>query len=233
MEASEATNRDTMQEIPIREVHNSWTVYGLNDDGSEADPPLAELSRPQDWGHPRWFYHFFKFEWVVGGIKWINNCHTWTDLKFDEEHLYAELFANFIVKPMYPGRPAQKCGRDFLDMDDFWEDDWGPEPPIFYSDEELEYMEDNDPMRGPDKDYIPEEETVLHLDKLPRQTTEINFQNGQMVEITPIAKRYFSPDGKGMGQFRNWVLCDGRNGTPDTRPAPDAYPVYIMYSVSE
>jgi hypothetical protein len=124
------------------ELHNCWAIYGLNEDGSEAETALAEFRRPQDWGHPRWSYHFYKFE----NDQYINHCHCWTDLE-REEYEYAKLFGSLIIQILYPGERPEFCGRDFLREEDFWVDEWGPAPPVIEEEEENEYWwhEDNLP----------------------------------------------------------------------------------------
>ncbi len=43
-----------MTKIPISnaatviEVHNAYTIYGINEDGTEAEQPIMQFSRPQD-----------------------------------------------------------------------------------------------------------------------------------------------------------------------------------------
>lgn len=121
------------------EVHNCWAVYGLNEDGSEAETPFAEFSRPQDWGHPRWVYHYYKFE----NDEYINHCHCWTDLK-RERYQYAEFFGPLIVQVLYPGRRPEFCGRDYLKEDDFWLDEWGPAPPVVQEEEDEYWWHEDD-----------------------------------------------------------------------------------------
>lgn len=84
------------------EVHNVWTIYGRN--SSETNPPLACFERPQDWGHDRWTYHRFRFNWILDDTHYINHAHCWTDLKL-EKHEYPPLFAPLITQIMQPGRP--------------------------------------------------------------------------------------------------------------------------------
>ncbi len=115
------------------EVHNVWAIYGLEEDGRQAEQPLATMGRPQDWGdRQRWTYHHFRFEWpsAPGGKHWINHFHGWTDLRLDPGE-YPQLFASLIVQVMYPGTAPQLCGRDFLHPDDFWSKKWGPQPPFY------------------------------------------------------------------------------------------------------
>jgi hypothetical protein len=123
------------------EVHNVWTIYGMNGDGTEAVRPVAELSRPQDWGHPRWFYNRFRFDWVTEETHYINHCHCWTDLK-REQHEYPGLFASLIVQILMPGCEPELCGRQYLHEDDFWSSEWGEMPPIIEREEYEDFYPD-------------------------------------------------------------------------------------------
>lgn len=115
----------------IIEVHNVWTLYGVNEDGTEADEKFASFGqRPQDWGHPRWSYNQFRFDWIRGDKHWINHAHCWTDLQ-RQDHQYPQLFAPLISQIMQPGNKPELCGRDYLALDDFWLDEWGEWPPIY------------------------------------------------------------------------------------------------------
>lgn len=113
------------------EVHNAYSIYTLNEDGSEADPALLVYFRPQDWGNPqKWHYEYFRLEWTTESEHYINHAHCWTDLKLPR-HEYPQLFAQCITQIMMPGSKAELCGQTCLGMDDFWSDDWGPLPPYF------------------------------------------------------------------------------------------------------
>lgn len=121
---------------PLIEVHNAWTVHGMNPDGTKANNPLATFGRPQDWGDPRWVYHRYIFTWHSINPPHTNHCHCWTDLKL-EPHQYPTLFASLITQINVPGRPAWQCGREFLAEEDFWLAAWGPQPPFYDEDAEL------------------------------------------------------------------------------------------------
>ena len=113
--------------VKIVEVHNVWTIYNSNSDA----PPIAQMSRPQDWGDSvRWHYERFCFEWIQETTRYINNAHCWTDLKL-ERHKYPMLFASCVVQIFMPGECFQLCGMDYLDKDDFWNQEWGHKPPYF------------------------------------------------------------------------------------------------------
>ena len=117
--------------LKIVEVHNVYTIYGVNPDGTEAQEPFAQMSRPQDWGNfERWHYERFCFEWIQETMRYINNAHCWTDLKL-ERYKYPSLFAPLVVQIFMPGANPKLCAMDYLDEDDFWSDDWGEMHPYF------------------------------------------------------------------------------------------------------
>lgn len=113
-------------------VHNCWTIYGANPDGSESETKLAEFGRPQDWGDPRWQYTRFRFDWLApDGKHYINHAHCWTDIPGLKPGDLPELFASLIVRIMMPGHKEQLCARDYLHPEDFWSSEWGEMPPIY------------------------------------------------------------------------------------------------------
>lgn len=117
-------------DVETIQVHNAWTIYGLNPDGTETETPLAACARPQDWGDPRWVYNRFRFDWLTDAKHYINHFHGWTDLQ-RAPHEYPGLFAPLIVQILIPGKPAKLCGRDYIAEDDFWFKDWGKMPSIY------------------------------------------------------------------------------------------------------
>ena len=145
------------QPAPTIEVHNAWTIYGMDNAHTVAEQPLAMHGRPQDWGDPeRWTSHRTRFEWATApdGRTYINHCHCWTDLNLESPARYLELFAPLIVQILMPGEPAQLCGRDYLQEEDFWDKSWGQQPPfydlppdeigLFYGDDESDNDEEPD-----------------------------------------------------------------------------------------
>lgn len=51
------------------EVHNVWTIYGLDENEQEVEEPFAQMSRPQDWGNAdRWHYERFRFDWMQSDL---------------------------------------------------------------------------------------------------------------------------------------------------------------------
>lgn len=128
--------RETPGGLPIVEVHNCWTIYGANPDGSKSENRLACFERPQDWGHPRWTYNRFHFEWPTDDTHYVNHAHCWTDVPGLDPGDYPEFFAPLIVKVMMPGHTEQLCGRDYLHPEDFWSDEWGEMPPVYEEEED-------------------------------------------------------------------------------------------------
>jgi len=125
----------------VQEVHNAYTIYGREADGTRSENSIAEFHRPQDWGEPeRWHYELFRFEWVTGpdGVRYINNAHCWTDIPGLERHEYPGLFAGLVTVILLPGSPAELCGRTHLQEFDDWDDTWGPMPPDYEDDEDDE-----------------------------------------------------------------------------------------------
>ena len=111
----------------VVDVHNVYTLY----ESDSADMPnQLSFCRPQDWGDPKWNYEFLKLEWKLKDTIYINNAHVWTTTKLDPPEILAAM-GQAIGMIMQPGKPSQLCGRTHLDIDDFWDDDWGEMPPVF------------------------------------------------------------------------------------------------------
>src|SRR5262249_4599801 len=94
-------------------------------------PSLAELSRPQDWGDPRWMYRVY----VLEAQGYRNEVHCWLD-QHVKEHEHLQTFASLICQIVLPGKPRELCGRDYLNTDDFWSKQWGKQPPYFKNESE-------------------------------------------------------------------------------------------------
>ncbi len=150
--------------IETIEVHNVWTLYGMNRDGTESKDRLAQFSRPQDWGDTRWVYHLFTLTWEVDGRRYINHAHCWTDLK-RRQWQYPPLFASLIVTISIPGEPPELCGKQFLHEDDFWNDKWGPMPPIFEveHDDDFGWPDDDNPVDARKLGTDPEPERACRV----------------------------------------------------------------------
>lgn len=87
--------------LKIVEVHNVWTICDSNSD----KPPIAQMSRPQDWGNKsRWHYERFCFEWIQERTRYINHVHCWTDIKGLQRGEYPMLFATCIEQNCYARR---------------------------------------------------------------------------------------------------------------------------------
>lgn len=123
----------------VIEVHNVWQVL---ESGGPEYGFSSFFGRPQDWGDPAWLYFRYKLEMESGGRKYINHCHVWTKIKFEQVAEYPQTFAGLICFVAMPGQPEQKCGRSHLAEDDFWSKKWGKAPPFFFDGEDY----DDDPL---------------------------------------------------------------------------------------
>lgn len=124
--------------VEIIEVHNVWTIYGVDDDGDELEEPISQHSRPQDWGSPKWRYERFRFEWLCPETHYINHVHCWTDLVLDKSDV-PRVFAPLITQILMPGCKPELCDRSYLAEEDFWDEEWGPAPPMFFEAEEDDF----------------------------------------------------------------------------------------------
>lgn len=178
------------------EVHNVWAIYGLEEDGSHAEQPLAMPSRPQDWGDKdRWTYHHFRFEWpnAPGGKHWVNHFHGWTDLKLEPGE-YPQYFASLVVQIFYPGTAPQLCGRDFLHPDDFWSKKWGPQLP-FYDGPDQVFPGDTPEQTEP----VDEAEALAMMTRVFKEPTEViiqaqSFDLFQLIGLIQFATRGLPPN---------------------------------------
>ncbi|PSB25275.1 hypothetical protein [Chlorogloea sp. CCALA 695] len=118
------------------EVHNIYTLYEIEVDGTEVETPILGFSRPQDWGDSsRWHYHQCRVQFSYGGTVYINNCHLWQNVERNSVEAF-QCIASYLFMVMMPGRIEQLAGKEFLDEDDFWDEAWGEIPPYYESDEE-------------------------------------------------------------------------------------------------
>lgn len=117
------------------EVHNIYTLYELHADGTESDTPFLSSWRPQDWGHPRWHYHYCTIEVEYKETTYINRCHVWQETERNSFEAFTAISSALFMFAM-PGRTPQLCGNTHLDEDDFWSPDWGELPPYWYEDED-------------------------------------------------------------------------------------------------
>ncbi|HEY9749440.1 MAG TPA: hypothetical protein V6C63_12210 [Allocoleopsis sp.] len=114
-------------------VHNIYTLYELNQDGTEAEQKLLSFSRPQDWGNPnRWHYQRCKVEFELNSTCYVNHCHLWQEVERPGVEPF-QAIAPSLFMVMMPGQTPELCGRDYLGEEDFWSKDWGEMPPIFDS----------------------------------------------------------------------------------------------------
>lgn len=118
------------------EVHNIYTLYELEEDGSASNTPILSFSRPQDWGDStRWHYHWCRVQYELRGTMYINNCHVWQEVDISSIEAFQRI-AEQLFMVMMPGSQEQLAGREFLDEDDFWLPEWGKQPLYYERDEE-------------------------------------------------------------------------------------------------
>lgn len=131
----EQVQAEPSQTKPHKIVHNLWTLYAAEKDGSVSETPFMCFGqRPQDWGHPRWQYQLYHYTREFEDQIITNICHTWTDWPDIDDNRHAELFAGVLVRIMQPGVRPELCSRDYLAEDDFWSKEWGDPPPYFEDD---------------------------------------------------------------------------------------------------
>jgi hypothetical protein len=113
-------------------VHNIFTLY--SDDEAAL---LAFGKRPQDWGEPNWKYKKVETRVSIQGQAYKQVAHFWfTENYSDAEFLQQDWVKQMIGSIYQPGASEELCGRDFLDEDDFWQEDWGKMPPHYEQDNE-------------------------------------------------------------------------------------------------
>lgn len=115
-------------------VHNVWTIYASSSDRALATGDFVTGGRPQDWGHPRWYYELFRFDRWGRNAHYINYAHCWTEVQ-REHYAYAHMFAPLIVQILLPGRDERLCDRSTLALEDIWLSEWGRQPPRENDDE--------------------------------------------------------------------------------------------------
>ena len=117
----------------IVNVHNVYTLYSPVDEDDCAF--LSISSRPQDWGDPRWNYHFVKVELKYDNTIYINNAHLWTTKEMNIPELTGT-FGKALGLIAEPGQPPEICDRSHLREDDFWCEEWGEMPPLYETKDE-------------------------------------------------------------------------------------------------
>ena len=112
----------------VVDVHNVYCLYSNADE--EKNNFLSISSRPQDWGDPRWNYHFVKLQIKHSNTIYINNAHLWTTEELNIPELTGT-FGGALGMIMQPGKPPEICDRSHLQEDDFWCEEWGEMPPYY------------------------------------------------------------------------------------------------------
>jgi len=134
------TNTETstpgVEQLPVVEVHNCYTLYELDEDGRECSEKILSFSRPQDWGDPeRWHYHYCKIELTTVLAHYINHCHIWQEC---DRHIIeaCKAIAPSLFMILRQGHPVELCANTHLAEEDFWLNKWGDKPPVFYDPDE-------------------------------------------------------------------------------------------------
>lgn len=127
----------------IVEIHNPYTLYELNEDGTQADQPLLDFFRPQDWGDPkRWHYAECEMRFDIPGpdqltTRYVHHCHVWREVESHPIAMFTDI-APQLFMVMQPGQLKEECDRSHLKPSDFWDTEWGEMPPYY----EPEYLEE-------------------------------------------------------------------------------------------
>ena len=112
------------------ELHNVWQV--MLADATEDEPGLAMIGRPQDWGDPKWHYKTIVVQVEIDGKTYHNTAHIWFDMPMKDGDLMGlGWFRELAFTIQYPGENPKLCGRDYLEPEDFWLDEWGEVPEVF------------------------------------------------------------------------------------------------------
>ncbi|PZO13153.1 MAG: hypothetical protein DCF25_16525 [Leptolyngbya foveolarum] len=128
----------------VAEVNNAYTLYELEEDGSQVEQALLSFSRPQDWGDPeRWHYAECTIRFDTPGsdgliTRYINHCHVWREVAQHPVDTFKGISSALFMVAM-PGTPRELCDRSHLSLDDFWLEKWGKQPPYFEPDEPDEF----------------------------------------------------------------------------------------------
>jgi hypothetical protein len=119
------------------ESHNVFALYELDEEGNKAENDFLEFYRPQDWGSPRWHYHYCKIEFTSEKTLYINHMHIWQEMKRNTAAAIAKIPFSVLFK-FNLRKPVQLCDRSHLSEEDYWSEEWGEIPPYYH-----EYIDDN------------------------------------------------------------------------------------------
>lgn len=162
----------TGQVTPRVEVHNTYALYELNQDGTRSNSPLLMFSRPQDWGDRfRWHYHRCKIELEMGGTRYINHCHVWQEVERNSTQAFAAC-GESLFWAIQPGTPEELCSNQYLAEEDFWDESWGAMPPMWRAPDENDDYYDPvvfyDPIDGP----ITDSQLTAIVNEVPQEFGE-------------------------------------------------------------
>ena len=103
---------------------NAWELYPTENQ--------AFLGRPQDWGNKTKWTHLAV---TLQAGEYTNHVHIWYQKPDASQHEILEAASALICTILLPGLCPELCGDNFLDEDDFWDEDWGA-PPEFFNEED-------------------------------------------------------------------------------------------------
>ena len=112
-----------------RTYHNAFAIW--MSEPLEDGKIWSEVSRPQDWGNPKWSYRWYKIE----DEEYIFIFHVWIDIPDYDRGKHYKTFLQMAHLRMMPGQPKELCDRSHLKYDDFWEKSWGEMPPHYKNEE--------------------------------------------------------------------------------------------------
>lgn len=124
----------------IVEVHNAFTVYEMEADGTLAPDPMVALGRAEDWGdRQRWAYGKCTIKRDRKGpdlltTRYVQHCHVWREHAALCMKNKTDLFQDIggaLFMLVRPGMPETLCNRDMLSVHDEWLEGWGEMPPHF------------------------------------------------------------------------------------------------------
>ena len=198
----EARELDTGK-FGVESVHNIYTLYELDEDGSQAEREIISFARPQDWGDPeRWHYHTCTVQFELpdregGRTRFVNHCHLWQEVKRSPVEAYQQV-SEYLFMVMMPGQPEEECGRSHLREDDFWLEEWGEMPP--YTESEGDYFE-------PGGDYFEPGSVSWYVAEDERP---IYWRNETSGRLAAAVEAYFAPYAE-----------------PDDGPVPELSPEHL------
>lgn len=127
----EETDEEFINRVPQREIVEVHNAYALYQSESVLSEGTIMMSRPQDWGNKsKWALERFKFEWLTDDKHYINNAYCWYNPKKLRKGDVPNAFASSLTMILMPGDEKELCGNQYLELEDFWCEEWGNMPPV-------------------------------------------------------------------------------------------------------